>query len=55
MIVYNLNYLKGYYKKNFMNIKVIVFKKDIMELVNLDFHILHTFNLFFFFFFETKK
>jgi hypothetical protein len=27
-----------------MNVKVVVFKKDIMELVNLDFHIFHTLN-----------
>jgi hypothetical protein len=45
MIVYNLNYFKWYYEKNFMNAKIIVFEKDIMELVNLDFHILHTLNL----------
>jgi hypothetical protein len=47
MIVYNLNYLKCYYKKNFMNIKIIILKKDIMKIVNLDFHILHTMKLIF--------
>jgi hypothetical protein len=47
MIFYNLNYLKWYYEKNFMNVKIVVFEKDIMELVNLNFHILHTLNFFF--------
>jgi hypothetical protein len=45
MIVYDLNYSKWYYEKNFMNVKIIVFEKDIMELVNLDFHIFHTLNI----------
>ncbi len=38
-----------------MNFKVVVFKKDIMELVNLDFHILHTLNLISFLTKKTNK
>jgi hypothetical protein len=48
MIVYNLNYFKCYFKKNFMNVRIVILKKDIMEIVNLDFHILHTMKLIFF-------
>jgi hypothetical protein len=55
MIIYDLNYLKWCCKKNFMNVKVVVFRKDIMELVNLDFHILHTLNLILFLIFFFKN
>jgi hypothetical protein len=35
-----------------MNVKIVVFEKDRMELVNLNFHIFHNLN---FFFFDLKK
>jgi hypothetical protein len=38
MIVYKINYSKWCYKNNFMNVKIDVFGKVKMELVNLDFH-----------------
>ncbi len=47
MIVYNLNHLKCYYKKNFRNVEIVILRKDIMEIVNLDFHVLHTMKLIF--------
>jgi hypothetical protein len=37
MIVYNLNYLKWFYKNNFMNVKINVFEKHEMEIASFPF------------------
>ncbi len=45
MIVYKINYSKWCYKNNFMNVKINVFGKVKMELVDFHFHFFRMLNL----------
>jgi len=44
MIIYKINHLKWCCGNNFMNIKIDAFEKVGMEIVGLDFHLLHMLN-----------